>query len=356
VCINDYCGSMDVISPECVAACREEPQGFLQQFWPNLCEESDSCEGFIEQGMRLFGEDVCETITRECVEPNPEVMYVSDDPEECEFIDFACPGNSEYYYDECGCGCYEPDCDQECDGVEEAPVCTPDGRTFPSECHAFCLGAYEHRPCATECTCPEIYEPECGLDGFTYSNSCIRECQGVPLLSEGECREGGYLCEDLDVSEELSCDQVCGAVNSCFVDQCSADELAELDRSCEMICAEIEPYFFCEFGRCQDIGYLINDFNGANISCLEQRCPDEDRGAEYFAYDTLTCSLIGEINCELGESFNDECGCGCLNSQCPSEDQARYVSYETDVCAQVTIECPEGSEIFNDECGCGCRF
>ena len=356
VCINSYCGTMVDIAPGCLNGCRGEPEGFLGQIWPNLCEETSSCDEFIERGIEQFGEGVCEDIAGECVEPDPDVMYVSEDPEECERIDFSCPEGAEYQFDNCGCGCYVPDCDAECEGVEEEPVCTPDGRTFPSECHAFCSGAYEHRACSNECVCPQVYEPECGLDGYTYSNSCIRECQGVPLLSEGECHEGEYICNGLDVSEDLTCNQVCDAVTSCFVDQCSPDELEVVSLACQEFCGDFEPQFFCEFGVCRDIGFIINDISENRVACLDQLCPDERRGADYIAYDTLTCSLIGEINCESGESFNNQCGCGCINNQCPSEDQARYVSYETEICAQVTLSCPDGSELFNDECGCGCRF
>ena len=356
VCINQYCETMEDLSSDCLRSCREEPRGFLRMIWPNLCDNSASCEEFIENGIRLFGDGVCEDLTNECIEPNPDVMYIAETPEECERIDFDCPDNAEYYYDNCGCGCYVPDCDVECQGAGEEQVCTPDGQTFTSECHAFCSGAYEHRPCTEECVCPEVYEPECGLDGFTYSNSCIRECQGVPLLNEGECRQGVNICEGLDPSEELSCDQVCSAVSSCFVDQCTQDELMNISEICQDFCFEISPDFFCEFGACQDLGFIISDFGNQQVECLDPQCPDERRGADYFAYDSLTCSLIGEINCESGESFNNQCGCGCTNNQCPSENQARYVSYDPNDCGQITISCPDGSQLFNDECGCGCSF
>jgi len=356
VCINQYCGTMEEMRSECIAGCNQNPQEFLGALWPNLCVGTDSCESFIEQGIMMFGDGVCNDVSGECVEPNPDVDYVADDPDECELIDFGCPDNAEYYHDECGCGCYIRDCDQECERVEEDPVCTPDGRTFPSECHAFCSGAREHRPCTTECVCPEVYEPQCGLDGFTYNNSCIRECQGVPLLSEGECGNDRDLCEALDTEDDLSCEQVCNSVNACFIEQCTEDELSELNETCQMVCGQTSPYFFCEFGSCRDLGFLISDFSETRLSCASIECPDEGRGAQYVAYDSETCSLIGEINCESGESFSNQCGCGCMNDQCPSEDQARYISYEPEVCAVITLSCPEESEAFNDDCGCGCRF
>jgi hypothetical protein len=36
--------------------------------------------------------------------------------------------------------------------------------------------------------CPDVWEPQCGCDGQTYSNACERIAAGVDLASEGECR------------------------------------------------------------------------------------------------------------------------------------------------------------------------
>lgn len=37
------------------------------------------------------------------------------------------------------------------------------------------------------CACIEIYEPVCGCDDVTYSNSCHAECAGIKTYTEGEC-------------------------------------------------------------------------------------------------------------------------------------------------------------------------
>lgn len=354
ICASAYCMYPDFgVNFGCIEACEDEQRFFFGELWPNLCDESNRCEEFISALEGYTGDSICGS---ECSEPNPNMMYISNDPIECEMIDFVCPPEAEYYYDECGCGCYTRDCNTECAGARDEPVCSPSGERYASECHANCSGEYQYRPCEMECICPAVYEPECGLDGITYDNSCLRECVEVPLNYTGTCG-GADLCSSAE--SDQSCDRVCDDVVACFDDQCSESEQSDIRLQCDQACLIISPEEICEFISCYDAPLLLQLVTNTSVDCIdfELICPDEFDGAEYISYNPEACGLIGEFNCEDGESFSGPCGCGCLtNNRCPQEDQARYVSYDPEVCERLSLSCPEGSEIFNNDCGCGCSF
>ena len=353
LCVSDYCMYPNFAeSFACLEACEDEPQLFIGGFWYNICDESNRCEEFISSLEGYVGESICRP---NCSEPNPNVMYISENLIECEMIDFTCPSDAEYYYDECGCGCYTRDCNTECDGERDAPVCSPSGERFASECHANCAREYQYRPCEMACDCPTVYEPECGLDGVTYDNRCLRECVGVPLNYTGIC--SGELCST--PGSDQNCDRLCDDVVSCFDDQCSESELSDIRFQCEQACLFISPAEICGFLSCFDIPILLHQVSNRSVDCinLDLICPDEFTDAEYISYNPEACGLIDEFDCEDGESFSGPCGCGCLiNNRCPLGDQARYVSYEPEVCERLSLSCPEGSEVFNNDCGCGCSF
>lgn len=77
------------------------------------------------------------------------------------------------------------------------PVCGSDGRTYSNTCYARCAGVevVGEGPCAffeaqlSSCICPDVYDPVCGVNGVTYSNSCRAGCAGVRVAHEGACGE-----------------------------------------------------------------------------------------------------------------------------------------------------------------------
>lgn len=43
------------------------------------------------------------------------------------------------------------------------------------------------------CSCAFHYDPVCGVNGLTYTNSCVANCEGVDYRS-GECQDGQKAC------------------------------------------------------------------------------------------------------------------------------------------------------------------
>ncbi|XP_062602792.1 serine protease inhibitor dipetalogastin-like [Saccostrea cucullata] len=66
------------------------------------------------------------------------------------------------------------------------PVCGINGRTYSNSGCAGCAGVsvqcMGECPCRSpgnpgNCACPFIYDPVCGFNGRTYSNSCTARCR-----------------------------------------------------------------------------------------------------------------------------------------------------------------------------------
>jgi hypothetical protein len=92
-------------------------------------------------------------------------------------------------------------------------------------------------------------------------------------------------------------------------------------------------------------------------------CPDPlDPGVLYVSDDPLECAAL-LFQCPDGqETFNDECGCGCIDpaaSSCPdpADPAVHYIGdsrANPGICTVILFACEDGQAGFSDECGCGC--
>ncbi len=157
---------------------------------PSPCAQVPACDLVCDGGFVVddFGCRACE-----CVEP-------------ADCNDAGCPAGQVCGEDgEC---LREPGCEAECPDVVD-PVCGVDGRTYPNGCIADCDGI-RHIPGACpmepgECNCAaEPFEPMCAASGRQYRNLCSLMCADEELLHPGRCVErpcrsdeechGGWRC------------------------------------------------------------------------------------------------------------------------------------------------------------------
>ncbi len=47
---------------------------------------------------------------------------------------------------------------------------------------------YKSKP-NSNCVCINVWQPVCGKDGKTYSNSCVADCAKVEVVSKGACKK-----------------------------------------------------------------------------------------------------------------------------------------------------------------------
>jgi len=155
--------------------------------------------------------------------------------------------------------------------------------------------------------CPATWEPECGCDGLTYSNSCMRVGNKVALDYLGECGGGESECETeggqclsspIDITYPANCEEDYGMTTVELL--CPA-----MNQSCCMdttpnSCSEAQSYEECDgyfFDECVwDIDECVGN------PCLEKSMEEciEILGCMWgtFQGDVTGCAWIGHAGPE----------------------------------------------------------